>query len=283
MRDDSFRKLLDIALAEDLSSRGDVTSLAVFSENDSCTAVLVSKDRGVLCGGEYFRETYLRVDPGVSVDVLLPDGTPLDVGMEVARIVGRTRSVLEAERVSINFISFLSGIATATSEYVRAARETGGAMILDTRKTLPGYRSLSKYAVRVGGGVNHRQGLHDMVLIKDNHIDAAGGISAAVDRVRGRWGRDFIVEVECRTIDEVHQALEAGVDIIMLDNMDVETARRALALRKPGVAFETSGGIGLETVGIWSALGVDRISVGKITHSAQAFDFSLQIRKGGRV
>ncbi|HRZ91045.1 MAG TPA: carboxylating nicotinate-nucleotide diphosphorylase, partial [Spirochaetia bacterium] len=155
----------------------------------------------------------------------------------------------------------------------------GKAVVLDTRKTLPGYRTLSKYAVRTGGGANHRMGLHDMVLIKDNHIDAAGGIPRAVERVRARWGREFRVEVECRTVEEVRQAVEAGADVVMLDNMDFETARRALELRAPGVSFEASGGISLETAGAWSALGVDYISVGRLTHSVRGFDFSLTIRK----
>ncbi len=282
MTDDSFGKLLEMALEEDLGSRGDVTSQAVFDEQDRCQAVLTSKGRGVLCGGECFREVFLRVDPSLSVEDLLPDGSVLEESLQVARVEGRTRSVLAAERVAINFLSFLSGIATATAEYVRAARDTGGALILDTRKTLPGYRSLSKYAVRVGGGSNHRQGLYDMALIKDNHIDAAGGIPKAVRRVRERWGKDFPVEVECRTVEEVRQAVDAGADIIMLDNMDMDTAKEALSLRSGGLLFEASGGIGLSSVGAWSARGVDRISVGKITHSAGAFDFSLTIRKDGR-
>jgi nicotinate-nucleotide pyrophosphorylase (carboxylating) len=281
MNDESFRTLLELALTEDLESRGDVTSEAIFA-GETCQAVLTSKDTGTLCGGGFFRDVFLRVDKETRVSVLLPEGSPLSPGQVVARLSGRTKSVLEAERIAINFISFLSGIATATAEYVRISREKGAAVILDTRKTLPGYRELSKYAVRVGGGVNHRQGLYDMVLIKDNHIDAAGGILKAVRKVRERWGSDFPVEIECRTVEEVAEALDAGVDIVMLDNMDFETARKALALRPEGVLFEASGGVGLDTVGAWSELGVDRISVGRITHSVRAFDFSLTIRKDGQ-
>ncbi len=281
MEDSFFDTLLGMALEEDLGGRGDVTALAVFSEEDSCRAVLTSKDTGVLCGTRQFQEVFRRVDPAVAVRVLAADGDPLTPGIEVARVEGRTRSVLAAERTAINFLSFLSGIATAASEYVEAARERGSAVILDTRKTLPGYRGLSKYAVRVGGGANHRQGLYDMVLIKDNHIDAAGDIPRAVDRARSRWGREFRIEVECRTVEEVRQAVSAGADVVMLDNMDYDTARRALELRKPGVSFEASGGVSLETAGDWSALGVDYISVGRLTHSVRAFDLSLTIRKDG--
>jgi len=281
MEDKMFETLLGMALEEDLGSRGDVTSLAVFTENDSCRAVLKSKDTGILCGAQRFLDVFQRVDPLVSVRLRASDGDRLSPGMEVAQVEGRTRSVLEAERTAINFLSFLSGIATAASEYVDAARERGSAVILDTRKTLPGYRGLSKYAVRVGGGANHRQGLYDMVLIKDNHIDAAGGIPKAVERARSRWGREFRIEVECRTVEEVRQAIAAGVDVVMLDNMGYDTARRALELRKTGVSFEASGGVSLETAGDWSALGVDYISVGRLTHSVRAFDFSLTILKDG--
>lgn len=279
MSDKEFDTLLDLALEEDLGGRGDVTSQAVFSDDDACRAVLTSKQSGILCGSRPFSEVFRRVDPGVAVSLRLEDGDSLVAGGEVAFIEGRTRSILEAERIAINFLSFLSGIATAAAEYVQVARKNGKAVILDTRKTLPGYRALSKYAVRVGGGINHRQGLFDMVLIKDNHIDAAGGITQAIGKARDRWGRDFPVEVECRTVAEVRQAVEAGADIVMLDNMDFATARQALALRTGDLLFEASGGVNLDTVGEWSALGVDRISVGRITHSVCAFDFSLTIRK----
>lgn len=281
MDDTFFEALLEMALAEDLGERGDVTSRAIFAEKDACWAVLRSKDSGILCGIERFQAVFRRIDPSVRVQIQAVDGDRLSPGMEVARLEGPTRSILEAERTAINFLSFLSGISTAASEYVEAARKRGSAVILDTRKTIPGYRGLCKYAVRVGGGSNHRLGLHDMVLIKDNHIDAAGGIPRAVDRVRSRWGRQFRIEVECRTVEEVRQAIDAGADVVMLDNMDYDTARKALDLRSPGVSFEASGGISLETAGEWSALGVDYISVGRLTHSVRAFDFSLTIRKDG--
>lgn len=281
MDDTNFKTLLEMALEEDLGGTGDVTSRAIFSDQDGCTAVLTSKDTGILCGIRRFEEVFHRIDPSVRITLSASDGDRLSPGVELARAEGRTRSILEAERTAINFLSFLSGIATAAAEYVQAAGERGRAVVLDTRKTLPGYRSLSKYAVRVGGGSNHRMGLYDMVLIKDNHIDAAGGIPRAVERARSRWGRQFRIEVECRTVDEVRQAVEAGADIVMLDNMDYENARKALDLRARGVRFEASGGISLDTAGAWSALGVDYLSVGRLTHSVKAFDFSLTIRKDG--
>ncbi|HSV55845.1 MAG TPA: carboxylating nicotinate-nucleotide diphosphorylase [Magnetospirillaceae bacterium] len=276
-----FETLLDLALREDLGGRGDVTSLAIFSESDVCSARLVCKDSGVLCGVECFSGVFGKVDSSASVRLLVSDGELLSPGSEVALVAGRTRSILQAERTAINFLSFLSGIATAASSYARAAREKGRALVLDTRKTLPGYRALSKYAVRVGGGKNHRHGLHDMILIKDNHIDAAGGIPEAIRRVRSVWGREFQVEVECRNVEEVRQAIEAGAEIVMLDNMDYGVARDAIALRKDGVLFEASGGVSLETAGDWSALGVDYISVGRMTHSVRSLDFSLTMVQGG--
>lgn len=281
MDDTNFETLLGMALEEDLGGIGDVTSQAIFSDEDGCTAVLTSKDTGILCGIRRFEQVFRRVDPSVRIDLSAADGDRLSPGMEIARAAGPTRSILEAERTAINFLSFLSGIATSASEYVRAAGDRGRAVVLDTRKTLPGYRSLSKYAVRVGGGANHRMGLYDMVLIKDNHIDATGGIPRAVERARSRWGRRFRIEVECRTVDEVRQAVEAGADIVMLDNMAYENARKALDLREQGVQFEASGGISLDTAGEWSALGVDYLSVGRLTHSVRAFDFSLTILKDG--
>ncbi len=279
MKRDEFETLLDLALQEDLGDRGDVTSEAIFRDERSA-AVLYSKDTGVLAGTEYFARVYGRLDPGVEVVFLLDDGASLKPGDEVARVSGRTRSILSGERTAINFLAFLSGIATASRAYADAARTNGKALILDTRKTLPGYRRLSKYAVSVGGGANHRMGLYDMVLIKDNHIDAAGSISAAVARVRSRWGGSFRIEVECRGIDEVRQALEAGADIIMLDNMTSAASAEAVAAGDGRVKFESSGNMSLERVAEYAASGVDYISVGKLTHSVRAFDFSLRMRKG---
>lgn len=273
-----YQQLIDLALAEDLGEAGDVTSSSVFEE-ETLRAVLVSKDTGVLAGAEVFAATFHTVDPATRVQFHMQDGSSLRPGDGVASIEGRAVSVLSSERISINFLSFLSGIASVTRAYVAAAASTGRAVILDTRKTLPGYRMLSKYAVRLGGGQNHRMGLYDMVMLKDNHIDRAGSIARAVAKARERYGSRFRIEVECRTLEHVEQALSLGVDVIMLDNMDLSTIREAVDVVAGRVPLEASGNMTLERVPEVSAAGVDFISVGKLTHSVSAFDFSL--RMGG--
>lgn len=283
--------LVAAALAEDLGEEGDVTTTAIFGEERG-SARLMSKDKGILAGAELFTEVFRQVDPEVAVHFTCDDGTPLSEGDVVARIEGRTVSLLSGERVALNFLSYLSGIATATHRYVEAlggapadrpslslgvAEEpTASPAVLDTRKTLPGYRVLAKYAVRVGGGRNHRMGLHDMVLIKDNHIDFAGSIKTAVERIRRRWGERFVVEVECRSLPEVDDALAAGVDIIMLDNMDRRTIDRAVSAIAGRAKVEISGNMDLEKIAALRGAGVDYISVGRLTHSVMAFDFSLK-------
>ncbi|GAB4369914.1 MAG: carboxylating nicotinate-nucleotide diphosphorylase [Spirochaetales bacterium] len=274
----SFHRLLDIALEEDLGTGGDVTSEAIF-QSERCSCKLLSRDQGVLAGIECFQQVFHRIDPSVHWDFLSQDGTELSAGMVVARLNGPTKSILIAERTALNFLGYLSGIATATHRMVLAAKERGRSVILDTRKTLPGYRNLAKYAVRVGGGENHRFGLYDMVLIKDNHIDAVGSLSEAVKRVRSRWGNQFLIEVECRTLEDVEEAVDAGVDRILLDNMDLETT--AAAVRQVGgrVPLESSGDMTVDRVRAFAATGVEFISVGRITHSVSSFNFSLQVEK----
>jgi nicotinate-nucleotide pyrophosphorylase (carboxylating) len=279
MNDSAFETLLDLAVREDLGDSGDVTSEAVF-EGQTTVAVLKSKDSGVLAGEAYFSRCFARIDPETRVDFSVHDGAVLFPGDTVATVSGKVKSVLEAERISINFLSFLSGIASQTRLFVEAAAAAGKTAILDTRKTLPGYRVMSKYAVTVGGGRNHRMGLYDMVLIKDNHIDAAGSITRAVSLVRAKWGSRFRIEVECRNLAEVREALASAVDVIMLDNMAPGPCREAVGLGSGSVAFEASGNMSLERIAEYSAIGVDYISIGKLTHSVTAFDFSLQIRKG---
>ena len=276
---ESFNRLLDMALQEDLDVRGDVTSEAIFQE-ERCTCRLVSKGEGILAGIECFQEVFHRIDPAVQWEGGLEDGDELTPGLVVARFSGPTKSILVGERTALNFLGYLSGIATITHRMVLAAKEKGKASILDTRKTLPGYRALAKYAVRVGGGRNHRFGLYDMVLIKDNHIDAVGSLTEAVKRVRTRWGREFLVEVECRTLEDVREAVESGVDRILLDNMDPETTSAAVHWVAGRVPLESSGDMTLERVGTYAATGVDFISVGRITHSVPSFNFSLQVEKG---
>ena len=242
---DNFENLLELALSEDLSENGDVTSRAIFS-SERTEALLKSKDEGVLAGIDYFRRVFERVDDSIEIELLKNDGDYLMPGDEIARLKGPTVTILEAERTGINFLSFLSGIATETHKHVKAASEKGNCVILDTRKTLPGYRSLSKYAVTAGGGENHRMGLFDMVMIKDNHADAAGSITNAVDRVRRKWGDRFRIEVECRNLEEVREALGLKVDVIMLDNMDEKSTLEAVDLGKGDVKFEASGNMDLE-------------------------------------
>ncbi|MFP4563683.1 MAG: carboxylating nicotinate-nucleotide diphosphorylase [Spirochaetia bacterium] len=277
-------ELIAMALEEDLDGTGDVTSRAIFGVEEG-KAVLISKARGVLAGTDPFVRVFSTVDPSIRVSLFKNDGDFLEPGARVAEMSGKILSLLTAERTALNFLSYLSGIATKTRKMVAAASE--GTTILDTRKTLPGYRMLAKYAVRIGGGKNHRMGLYDMVLIKDNHIDAVGSITEAVRRIREKWGDTYRIEVECRGLDEVREALELEVDVVMLDNMNPGTAAEAEALRrgmgketdKGKVLFEVSGNMDEEKIKRFSPGGVDYISIGGLTHSVKAFDFSLIIER----
>ncbi len=280
MRERDYLPLLQLALREDLGDLGDVTSLAVTPDGTQA-ATLWSKDTGVLAGEEVFAAVFRQVDPQTDVRFEMHDGAALQPGLRVARVTGTTRSILSAERTSLNFLSVLSGIATATRAAVEAARAGGQAVILDTRKTLPGWRALSKYAVTVGGGRNHRQGLYDMVLIKDNHVDAAGSIAEAVRRARALWGARFPVEVECRTPAEVDEALAAGVELILLDNMDAPSFAREVRRVGGRARVEASGSMSPERIPAVSAAGADFISVGALTHSVRSLDFSLKMDAGG--
>ncbi len=279
---DDYLPLVHLALREDIGDRGDVTTGAVFAGENS-QATLLSKDKGILAGAEVFRAVFAELDSELSVQFHYADSDHLKPGDTVASLTGRVASILTGERVAINFLSFLSGIATSARRFVDAAASGGRAVILDTRKTLPGYRNLSKYAVKAGGASNHRNGLYDMVLIKDNHIDFAGSITQAVERVRSKWADEFKIEVECRTLADVKEALACGCDIIMLDNMEESHVREAVSLKAEapgepvtGVEFEASGNVTLETAGGLSKAGVDYISVGSLTHSVKGFDFSLK-------
>lgn len=276
MRDKYFNQLLELALEEDLKDVGDVTSRAIF-DKDTTRAILYSKDNGILAGLEYFKEVFFRIDPTITMRTVKSEGEFISPGDKIVEITGLTRSILEAERTAINFLSFISGIATEADRFVTAAHDSGKAVILDTRKTLPAYRSLSKYAVTVGGGTNHRIGLYDMVMIKDNHIDAAGSITAAVEKVREKWDTSFSIEVECRNLKEVEEAVGLGIDVVMLDNMDPAMTVSAVKLGNGSIQFEASGNMDIEKIKSYSSTGVDFLSVGKLTHSVTAFDFSLKI------
>jgi len=271
--------LIEAALAEDVGA-GDFTTLWTVPPERRAEAEIVAKAPGVIAGSEVAAEVFRRVDPALCVEAAMGDGTAVTAGDRVMRISGSAASILTAERTALNFLQQLSGVATATRRYVDAIAGTG-ARVIDTRKTTPGMRRLEKAAVVAGGGSNHRVGLFDMVMIKDNHIAAAGGIMAAVEAVRVRNDRGLRVEVETSTLAEVGEALAARVDRVMFDNMDVETMRRAVALaaaaeRRPET--EASGGITLETIRAFAETGVDFISVGALTHSAPALDLSLRLQ-----
>ncbi|MBB4638409.1 carboxylating nicotinate-nucleotide diphosphorylase [Longimicrobium terrae] len=271
--------LIDAALTEDVGD-GDFTTLWTVPEERRAEARIVAKAAGTIAGSEVAVEAFRRVDPSLEIDVSAPDGTALLSGDLAMVIRGSARSILTAERTALNFLQRLSGVATVTHRYVAAVEGTG-ARVIDTRKTTPGMRLLEKAAVVAGGGANHRVGLHDMVMIKDNHIAAAGGITAAVDAVRARNDRGLRVEVETTTLEEVREALRTGADRIMFDNMSPVLMRQAVEIvhaHDPRPETEASGGITLETIRSYAETGVDFISIGALTHSAPALDLSLQLR-----
>jgi nicotinate-nucleotide pyrophosphorylase (carboxylating) len=271
--------LIDAALAEDVGP-GDFTTLWTVPAERRAEARIVAKASGVVAGAEVAVEVFRRVDPSLEITVDAPDGTAVEPGDLAMTVRGSARSILTGERTALNFMQRLSGVATVTRRYVRAVQGTG-ARVIDTRKTTPGMRRLEKAAVLAGGGANHRVGLHDMVMIKDNHIAAAGGIAAAVEAVRRRNDRGLRVEVETTGLEEVREALAAGVDRIMFDNMTpgmIKQAIELLADADPRPETEASGGITLDTIGAFARAGVDFISIGALTHSAPALDLSLQLR-----
>jgi nicotinate-nucleotide pyrophosphorylase (carboxylating) len=271
-------QLLDLALREDVGT-GDVTSEYFVGENDLASARAIAKERAVVAGTEVAVEIFRRVDSGLSLEIAQNDGAIVSAGTVVLEIRGRARSILTAERVALNFLQRLSGIATLTHQFVEAAGP-GGAKILDTRKTTPGLRKFEKAAVVAGGGTNHRFGLFDMVLVKDNHLLARNGLarlSAAIERVR-RERPDLKIEVEADNLDQVRALLEIeGVEVILLDNMRATAMREAVAIGKGKVKFEASGGVNLRNVRQIAATGVDYVSIGALTHSAPAIDFSLEL------
>ncbi|MFQ5706018.1 MAG: carboxylating nicotinate-nucleotide diphosphorylase [bacterium] len=269
--------LVATALAEDLGSRGDVTSDWLLPDETKGTAVIVAKQEGIIAGLPVAQKVFETVDQELVFTPFVRDGDRLQRNTKVAQIAGSARGILTAERTALNFLQRLSGIATLTSQYVAQTQGTK-ARTLDTRKTTPGLRHLEKYAVRMGGGLNHRMGLHDMVLIKENHIEAVGSLARAVTLVRERSSRDNLqlsVEVETRTLQEVSEALESQVDRIMLDNMPLSEIQEAVRLVGGKVEVEVSGGVTLANVRAIAETGVDYISVGALTHSAPALDLSL--------
>jgi nicotinate-nucleotide pyrophosphorylase (carboxylating) len=272
---EQIKKLIIHALEEDIGP-GDVTTETIIPETSLSSAVMLAKQELVVAGLEVSREVFLQLDPAVQFTAYARDGERLFSGTEIARLSGNTKALLKGERVALNLLQHMSGIATLTAQYVEKIKGTK-AQILDTRKTLPGLRELEKYAVRMGGGKNHRMGLYDMILIKDNHIKAAGTITKAVERAREKAG-ELKIEVETKTLEEVREALAAKADIIMLDNMPVDTMQEAVKLIAGRALVEASGNVTLATVARIAESGVDFISAGSLTHSAPAADISMKIQ-----
>jgi len=268
-------EIVSRALAEDIGP-GDITTLATVVPDAQSRAEIVAKADGVIAGLPVAALTFRALDPRSRFEEVLSDGVRVSDGMTVARRSGLAAAVLTAERTALNFLQRLSGIATLTADFVEAVRGTD-ARILDTRKTAPGLRLLEKYAVRMGGGDNHRLGLYDGVLIKDNHLRAVGGVGEAVTRARANAHHLLKVEVEVQTIEEVDEALAAGADVILLDNMPLDEIEQAVEHVSGRCLLEVSGGVDLTTVRALAETGVDLISVGALTHSAPALDLSLEI------
>jgi nicotinate-nucleotide pyrophosphorylase (carboxylating) len=268
-------KIIKNALAEDIGT-GDITTQATVSGKKKGRALAIAKDDFVIAGIDVFAETFRLLDKNIKVKKIINDGSRVKKGTLIAEVSGSLSNILKAERVSLNLFQRMSGIATLTAKYAQAVQGCK-AVILDTRKTVPNLRILDKMAVRIGGGTNHRIGLYDGVLIKDNHIEAAGGITAAVNAQRKQLPRKMKIEVETKNLMEVKEALHCGVDIIMLDNMSVPIMKKAVDLVAGRALIEASGNVSLQNVAEIAAIGVDFISVGEITHSVRAADISLKI------
>ena len=286
LRHPTVLALLRLSVAEDVdpeeseeainvAPQKDVTSSATLDPDRRLEGRLVAKEAGVIAGLPLVEALFRLVDADLSLTSAVEEGDRVDAGQPVASVAGPGRSLLTAERPALNFVGRLSGIATRTRCFVDAVAHTK-ADILDTRKTLPGHRRPDKYAVRQGGGRNHRMGLYDMVLIKDNHIDGAGGITPAVRRVREVYGDDYPIEVEVKTLDELDEALALSPDVVLLDNMNRNTLRRAVERTEGRVPLEASGGVTLDTVQAVAETGVNRISIGALTHSASMLDVSIR-------
>jgi len=264
------------ALREDIGT-GDVTTNSCVPEDAISTGAFIAKKAGVICGVDVLERLFELLDSSIHISPLIHDGDSAEVGSVIATITGPSGSILTGERTALNILQHMSGVATRTAEAVKAVSDTT-AKIVDTRKTTPGLRVLDKYAVRCGGGSNHRFNLSDGVLIKDNHIIAARGIANAVDLARQKCPHMLKIEVEAETLDQVKEALDAGADVIMLDNMTVETMSEAVRLIDGRAATEASGNMGERDLESVAATGVDFISIGALTHSVEALDISLKFR-----
>lgn len=271
-------KLIDLSFAEDIGD-GDHTTLCCIPEDAMGKSQLLIKEEGILAGVEVAKRVFARFDPTMQVEVLMEDGTHVKKGDVAMVVTGKVRSLLQTERLMLNIMQRMSGIATMTQRYVKRLEGTG-AHVLDTRKTTPGMRMLEKQAVKIGGGMNHRIGLFDMILLKDNHIDFAGGIENAIDRCHAylkEKGLDLKIEIEVRDFDELRQVLDhGGIDRIMLDNFTVADTKKAVDLIAHRYEVESSGGITFDTIRDYAEQGVDFVSVGALTHSVKGLDMSFK-------
>ena len=271
-------RLIDLAFAEDIGD-GDHTTLCCIPETAMGKSHLLIKEEGILAGVEVAKKVFNRFDPTMQVEVLIGDGAHVKVGDVAMVVTGKTRSLLQTERLMLNIMQRMSGIATMTNRYVERLKGTN-TRILDTRKTTPGLRMLEKQAVKIGGGVNHRIGLFDMILLKDNHVDFAGGITNAIDRCHAylqEKGLDLKIEIEVRNFDELNQVLtHGGVNRIMLDNFSVSDTKKAVDIIAGRYETESSGGITYDTIRDYAEQGVDFISVGALTHSVKGVDMSFK-------
>ena len=271
-------RLIDLAFAEDIGD-GDHTTLCCIPQDAMGKSKLLIKEEGILAGVEIAKEVFRRFDPEMKVEVLMQDGTRVKPGDVAMIVTGRVQSLLQTERLMLNILQRMSGIATMTHKYVERLKGTK-TRVLDTRKTTPGMRMLEKAAVKLGGGVNHRIGLFDMILLKDNHVDFAGGIANAINRCHAylkEKGKDLKIEIEVRNLDELQQVLDmGGVDRIMLDNFSVADTRKAVEMIGGRFETESSGGITFDTLRDYAECGVDFISVGALTHSVKGLDMSFK-------
>ncbi|HLR11680.1 MAG TPA: carboxylating nicotinate-nucleotide diphosphorylase [Sporosarcina sp.] len=274
-----LRSMMEQFLAEDIGDY-DVTTQAVFEEDTTGTLILLAKEEGIFSGEMVISTGFSMIDSNVSISLFVKDGETITKGQQLAKVTGHVQALLTGERVVLNIIQRMSGIATLTKDAVTRLH-SAHTRICDTRKTTPGFRLFEKYAVRCGGGFNHRMGLYDGIMIKDNHIDFCGSITKAVERVRKSVGHMVKIEVETESAEQVKEAVVAGVDIIMFDNRSPEEIKELLALVPPTIITEASGGITLEQLEAYGTTGVDYISLGCLTHAYQALDISAIVQIEG--
>ena len=283
LRSDAFISPLEIeeavnrALQEDLGRAGDITSIATVPEDTRGEAVAVARKAGIICGLPLFAQTFRRLTPEIEIDAPMRDGAAVQAGTKLMTVKGDARAILAAERTALNFLGHLSGIATATAAFVERIAHTK-ARIICTRKTTPGLRALEKYAIRCGGGYNHRFGLDDAMLIKDNHIAVAGGIRAVLTRTKQAAGHLVKIEIEVDSLDQLREVLEVGLaDVVLIDNFELDAMRKAVAMVAGRLVIEASGGITLDSAAAIAETGVDYLSSGALTHSVQNLDIGLDI------